>query len=303
MKVLCITDRIGMCPSYRARVLPFVPLLKEAGVIVDVRLMGKVGIAEAKKYDVVWVRRGLIASFVQGLGKIPTVFDFDDAVYCESPLSGPTALPAFADMVRASRVVLAGNRYLMGMAKKHGASNVKLLRTGVDVKRYPQADDARALVWTGSSSTLPFLEEIQGALQGQKVRIICDRFPSWNVQTEQVRWSSITETRLQGIGLAPLPDTVYTRGKCAFKIVQYMAAGLPVVASGPGGNQELFEEYGVRGYHVEHTEDGFRGGLDRLLRDHSLRVSFGRENRHIASLKLDVKVLKDTLLEAFREVT
>lgn len=302
MKVLCITDRIGMCPSYRARVLPFIPLLKAANVIVDIRLVGKVGIVDAKKYDVVWVHRALIPTFVQGLGKVPVVFDFDDAVYCTSPISGPSQLPAFSDMMRVCRGVLAGNRYLFWMAKKHGAMGVRLLRTGVDISRYEQAKDEQMLVWTGSNSTLPFLEEIQGALHGHKVRIICDRFPSWRIQSEDVRWTPTTEVQLNGIGLAPQPDTVYTKGKCGFKIAQYMAAGLPVIASGPGSNEELFSELGCRGYHVEHTVEGFKEGIERLLADPVLRVQFGRENRHIATTKLDIRVLSETLLTAFREV-
>lgn len=275
--------------------MAYKPLLEDRGIQVTFRRGTRYRPIDTSGFDVVWLRRlTLEASVLAGI-KLPLVFDFDDALY------GAT----FTDTVRCASVVLAGSQRLAEEAHNAGAKNIEILRTGVDVSSYPMAshDYEPLCVWTGSSSTLPFLEAIATDLtrQGVRVRVICDRFPV-GLASENVAWNPVSERdALQGtsLGLAPLPDTRYTRGKCAFKVVQYMAAGLPVVATGIGANQEMFSVFGCQGRCVPENRDVVGATLE-LLRDAQRMKSLGESNRAIAQRHFDLSVLFPRLLGALQ---
>ncbi len=188
------------------------------------------------------------------------IYDFDDAVMygTEAPeYGGASHFWAFRRTVRMADMVVAGNSYLAEHAKRFN-NRVKILPTGLDIGEYKNCraekkDDKVRLVWIGSKATLNYLAEIKPALEeiGMRfnniaLRIICDDFfDLQNMQVEKRIWSKETEIPAlleSTIGLAPLPDDRFTRGKCGFKILQYGAAGLPVVTSPVGTNAEYVQD-------------------------------------------------------------
>jgi len=223
------------------------------------------------------------------------IYDFDDAIMYDDnrpDKSSPKRLRDFRRTVGLADRVIAGNEYLAEHAQKFNP-NVSILPTGLDpasykVKTEPNNDGKIRLVWIGSKTTLPYLEEIKPALEkiGSSIgnlvlRIICDEFFDLrNMEVEKCLWTSQTEIDdlvSSDIGLAPLPDNRFTRGKCGFKILQYAAAGLPIVASPVGVNAELVQD-GVNGFHAEILEDWIEK-ISALVINESTRIQMGREAR------------------------
>ena len=149
-------------------------------------------------------------------------------------------------------VVAAGNDVIAGVAGA-SARALSILPTSIDTAAYQAttatAADAPTVVWIGSPENLVYLEMIRPALvrlttryKTLKLRVICSRFPDWSdVNIERIAWSTATEARSLAaahIGVMPLTDDEWARGKCAFKLLQYMAAALPCVASPVGANTE-----------------------------------------------------------------
>src|SRR5581483_8059595 len=153
--------------------------------------------------------------------------------------------------------VVAGNEYLASLFRAAGCANIIVLPTVVDpshyrVKSHAPTDSPR-VVWIGSHSTLPYLREIYPALSEAKRQVpgltlltIADQtLTDAPLPVEHVPWSEQAEADALcrgDIGIAPTPANRWTLGKCGFKIVQYMAAGLPVIASPVGANAELVRE-------------------------------------------------------------
>jgi glycosyltransferase involved in cell wall biosynthesis len=173
----------------------------------------------------------------------------------------------------------------------------------VDTK--PKNGGKIRLVWIGSKSTLKYLAEIKPALEeiGSRfdnaiLRIICDDFfDLQNMEVEKHQWSEETQVidlATSDFGLAPLPDNRFTRGKCGFKILQYAAAELPVIASPVGVNAEYVCD-GVTGFHAINTSQ-WVDKISELIENAELRKRMGREGR--AKVKnFDIDVLGKRLLD------
>jgi glycosyltransferase involved in cell wall biosynthesis len=294
VKVLALTDAVGNCASYRARLLPFLPLLEREGIQVEVHRRMP---SSVKGFDLVWLRRALLTEDAREFLKaLPIVYDFDDATYIAARQIGRSLLPP--------HTVLAGSETLGLEAQRAGAKRVKVLRTGVQVEDYSVRKPSvpPVLVWTGSASTLGYLALIEEPLKralketGARLRVVCDHSPNWSLPTEHRPWSPEDQApALAGaaLGLAPLPDTRSAQGKCGFKIVQYMAAGLPVVASAVGANKELMSR-GVQGVCVPTLESFYEAILTTLAEP------WTGANRKLAE-SLDVAVLFRTLHQTFLE--
>jgi hypothetical protein len=152
------------------------------------------------------------------------------------------------------------------------------------------------LVWIGSSSTLrclesgrPVLEHIGRNVEQTRLKVICDRFPDFeNLAVERTRWSSARESqelRDSDIGISWLADDLWSRGKCGLKILQYMAAGLPVVASPVGVHTEILGNSGF----LPDSPKAWTSTVDRLARDPALREQLGREGRSRIQRRFDVE--------------
>ncbi len=140
------------------------------------------------------------------------------------------------------------------------------------------------IAWIGSPENLTYLEMIRPALGRLTVRhpeiklkVICSRFPNWpEINVERDVWSEATEAASLAaaqIGVMPLTDDAWSRGKCAFKLLQYMAASLPCVASPVGANTEAVID-GFNGFHATGDLDWERS-LERLIISAPLRARLG----------------------------
>jgi glycosyltransferase involved in cell wall biosynthesis len=227
-----------------------------------------------------------------------SVFDVDDAIYVRKPrnLGDPPDESAwrkqkFAATCRWVDAVAAGNDVLAGVARAT-AKQIVVLPTSIDAACYETtfagAAEAPTIAWIGSPENLIYLDMIRPALARLtkryptlKMRVICSEFPDWNdVNVEGVPWSTATEAHsLAGahIGVMPLTDDAWSRGKCAFKLLQYMAAALPCVASPVGANTEAVLD-GVNGFHARDVDEWERS-VEKLIASPELRASFGAKGR------------------------
>ncbi len=167
-----------------------------------------------------------------------------------------------------------------------------ILPTSVDAEKYDQdvekPQTSLDMVWIGSNATkkhlltvLPALEEATESVPTLRLKIIAD----FNLETDKlvvvpVRWSETREAKdlaSAHIGIAPLPDNSYTRGKCALKVIQYMAASLPVISSPTGVNKDIVEN-GVTGILAD-DKQGWVDAIKKLAGDNKLRSSMGKAGR------------------------
>ena len=309
MRLLALVNSVDhVCSRYR--VAAFQSHFADAGHQLQISAWSRKWLGplwmqnQLRNADVVIVQHRLLAAWellvVRGATK-RLIFDFDDAVflrdsYADSGLVSAKRQRGFRRMVRAADLIVAGNDFLAERTATVGGSNrVRIVPTCVEPDRYPialheHAEKVVRLVWIGSSSTLQGLErttelwnEIGRRCPGVMLRLICDaNLPLTQLPVEFCPWSEPTETTdLAGadIGISWLPDDDWSRGKCGLKIVQYMAAGLPVVANAVG----------VQGVMVRHGETGFLAetpqewcaAISRLAIDPALRRRMGLAGRRI----------------------
>lgn len=246
---------------------------------------------------------------------IPMIFDVDDAIYL-----GPTGAPsrarekAFRDALRVADHYIAGNQHLAEVGGVPDKTTV--IPTVIDTDRYVpparRAEGGPVIGWMGTMTNLsrlervvPALERVLRELPDARVRIVsnADFAPLRGVdRVEQIRWSAATEIELLqsfDIGLMPLEDSAVTRGKCAFKMIQYMAVGAPVVVSAVGANVEVIGDHAL-GYAL----DGFdwTDALLALARDPDLRARMGAVGRERAVASYSVRGVLPEYLRIFRSL-
>jgi glycosyltransferase involved in cell wall biosynthesis len=256
----------------------------------------------ARQADAVVVQRKLPARWQRSLLRRVSKylhFDFDDAIfgrdsYAARGFHSTRRLRRFAGICRAADAVIAGNGYLRDAAARWtAAGRVHVVPTCVEPGQYPLARHERGrdivqLVWLGSSSTLRGLEAIRSLLEqlgqgvtGLRLKLVCDRFFQLeHLPVEAVRWTETgeaAELASADIGISWMPDDDWSRGKCGLKVLQYMAAGLPVVANPVGVHCEMVR-HGESGYLAE-TATQWKEAIGRLAGDPGLRRRMGATGR------------------------
>jgi glycosyltransferase involved in cell wall biosynthesis len=288
--------------SFLYRVEPYLPTLARNGIRARVEVLPKdirarrQLLKRSAEFDGVFLHRKVLslhdALCLRHYARA-IVYDLDDAVMYKSNgsrrlLSG--RFRRFRRTVKAADLVLVGNQYLAEHAQRFNRKTV-VLPTGVDTRMYGHDTPARTdgkirLVWIGSRSTLVHVEAIKPALEqiGRRhrstlLRLIADSFFDLeNMPVEKCVWSKEGHAgplRTTDIGLAPLSNDAFTRGKCAFKILQYYACGLPVVASPVGVNASYVEDK-VTGFWAE-TQEQWIERIGQLVDDPLLRRRMGQK--------------------------
>jgi len=314
-RLLVLTRDRGGAP-FRQRIEPYLPLLAERRIEAEVVELAAGARARwgqfrpACQFDGVLLHRKTLTAWdALALGDAPPlIYDFDDAVMYQarSPEAPhPGRERRFYRTVARSELAIAGSPNLETHASLAGAARVEVIPTGLETGAFQPKEGGRSpehvrLVWIGSASTLrqlttlgPVFEAVGRHVPGAVLRVIADaRLQVPGLEVENVPWSLEAEARLLAeadIGIAPLPDTPYTRGKCGFKVLQYMAAGLPVVASPVGVNAEYVQP-DVTGLHATTAEE-WTAAVERLAADPALRERMGQAGRRRVEKEFDFSVL------------
>jgi len=252
---------------------------------------------------------------------VPFVADYDDAVFHRYDLH--KLLPVrwvlskkIDRVMRHAGLVTAGNNYLIDRAYMAGAGYVKYVPTVVNMDTYQAGpmsseNEAPTVGWIGTPETWKVFgaglyDTIEETLQAHNARfrsvggrLVAEargtlEFSPWTEQTE------VTQLRNFDIGVMPLSDSPWARGKCGYKLIQYMACGVPVVASPVGVNSDIVE-HGVNGF-LATTEIEWREAITTLLRDRELRLRMGQAGRKKVEAQYSLQVWGPRVANLLREV-
>jgi len=265
-----------------------------------------------RRYDLIWVEYEVfpwmpywIERLFLNVG-VPYVVEYDDAIfhrYDSHAREGVRLLLGgkIDALMRCSKTVIVGNDYLADRALRADASCVEQIPTAIDLDRYTpveKPDKGDFVVgWIGSPITAPYLKMLMPALMRLaetgplKLLVVGAEAPRLDgIDCVSVPWSEESEA-IQinnfDVGVMPLPDDPWERGKCGYKLIQYMACAKPVVASPVGINASIVEP-GINGF-LAISIDDWVSALQRLRGDKDLRSAMGRAGRH--------KVIKDYCIQ------
>lgn len=292
--------------------------------LAQLLLNRKKELKQFKNFDMVWILRSLSPlenpNFLKRITRknIPIIFEMDDAIYLgEKANRLRTKLTRSWNHVEKyisnANAVIVGNTELEAWSLQYN-KHAFVIPTGLDVASYKlkttDDSDLFTIGWIGSESTAPNLDLVIPAInkfaKDKKIRVIFIGLGNYstklkfndNIEFINLEWSEeIQHNYLQkfDIGIAPLYNTPFNRGKCAYKVIQYMATGIPTVASPVGVQTELFSSKEI-GFNAESEEEWIRiFGL--LLNDKKLRLKLGRNSREIAENTFDVDVLANKIAE------
>lgn len=282
----------------------------------------------AHEFDLIIIQREAFMTgstyFERALCKIgiPVVFDFDDAIWLLDVSEGNRNLSWLKDPRKTDRIigqvdhVIAGNAFLAQYAKQFNKS-VEVIPTVIDTEKYRPVVSGEhtgpiVIGWTGSRTTIGHLQasvdvlkDVQGKYGDRvEIRVISDRsLEEPGLKVVNLPWRSASEVddlAELDIGIMPLPDTDWSRGKCGFKGLQYMAMGKSVVLQDIGVNKEIVQ-HGVNGLLASSRED-WMNRLEDLINDHDLRTRLGTAARKTIEEKWSVIAWRDRYLQLFNKL-
>lgn len=326
-RVLFVLEALAT-PSSRLRGLSHVPALRDAGFDVDVIEVPKSPLARSDRfaslpqYDAAVIQKKLLQwwdLWLLARKARRLVYDFDDAVTV-APFGAsedPRRATRFAQTIARCDAVVAGNEDLARYASGH--PNLRVIPTGVDPATYrakaPTVADGRSAAvvigWIGTQGNMKYLRMMAPAFeviakQGVRatLRVVSDASPEpAAIPVECVPWQLDREANdLAGfdIGVMPLDDTAWSRGKCGFKLLQYMAAGLPAIASPVGVNRSIIRnaENGL----LAATPKEWGDALIRLIQNPVWRARLGKSARHTVETKYSLARCSEDMVALLREV-
>ena len=283
-------------------------------------------LSKLTNYDVIYLHReaallgpAVFERLIHRSG-VPIVFDFDDAIFLsyKSPSNGYLSYLKFAGKTktncRLAAHVMVGNPYLAEYARQFN-QNVSIIPTTIDTDKYKPVnieDSSGPLVigWTGSHSTVQHLDTLRSALaklaQRESIRLRVIGTPNYQiegVEFETIMWRSETEVEdlsAVDIGIMPLPDDNWARGKCGAKALQFMAMGIPTVCSPVGVNTDIIQdnENGL----IANSEDEWIEKLSLLIRSRELRARLGKAGRQTIEQRFSAAVQAPRVHEVLESV-
>jgi len=283
-------------------------------------------LSKLTNYDVIYLHReaallgpAVFERLIHRSG-VPIVFDFDDAIFLsyKSPSNGYLSYLKFAGKTktncRLAAHVMVGNPYLAEYARQFN-QNVSIIPTTIDTDKYKPVnieDSSGPVVigWTGSHSTVQHLDTLRSALaklaQRESIRLRVIGTPNYQiegVEFETIMWRSETEVEdlsAVDIGIMPLPDDNWARGKCGAKALQFMAMGIPTVCSPVGVNTDIIQdnENGL----IANSEDEWIEKLSLLIRSRELRARLGKAGRQTIEQRFSAAVQAPRVYEVLESV-
>lgn len=279
----------------------------------------------AHQFDLVWIEKEALPWFPAWferwlLHRAPYVLDFDDAIFHTYDQHRSVWVRRVYGrridrLIAGAHLVTAGNRYLADRAAAAGAKRLEVIPTVVDLTRYASKQTYTVatkprIVWIGSPSTVQYLQKLAVPLcalakrQSFSLRMIGGgTFAMPGVDVEMMAWSADTEASAISecdVGIMPLQDTPWEQGKCAYKLIQYMACGLPTVASPIGANRDVVIE-GETGFFAD-TANAWVEKMELLLGDAALRQRLGQAGRARVETEYCLQQAAPRLVRLFTEV-
>ncbi len=271
--------------GFRERIGSYFDTMAVRGIVPTVEVPSQCPIKRARqyakmdRYDVVLLHKKCLTLFEAVFfspRRAKVIFSYDDAImFNQDGNPTRTHVRRFRRSVQRADTILVGSSYLAQQATAYH-DHIQILPLGLNTERYGSTpsrcrDGKVRLVWVGSPVTLsyldqlrPIMRELAGQYSNLVLRLVCEEFLDMEgVEIEKIRWTPETRYRALAeadIGLAPLPDNPFTRGKCTFKVLEYSASGLPVIASPVGTN-------------VDHVKDGITGYLAETPRQWTEKIS------------------------------
>lgn len=282
--------------------------------------------------DLIYIQKKIFPPFFFSVIRIlnnKLIFDFDDAIFACPTSVDPYLFNAecnekkLGNVLKKCRHIVTGNSYLSQFAKKYN-SHITIVPTPVDHELFspvlPKTADASlerkggkvVLGWVGKSENLVYLDLVKEALQEISnirqnliiLKIVCDQpyfikgvdvlNQPWDIKNE------VDNLRSIDIGLMPLIDDEWSRGKCSFKAIQFMCLGIPVVISPVGTNKEIVS-HGINGYFAN-TKEEWTKRLLNLIDDEKTRREFGLAGREFVIAKHTYEVTTPILVKVLRGV-
>lgn len=304
MNLLIITNNPDR-GSFRDRLSGYFDIMASRGIVPTVMVPSKSPVQRARqyrqmdRYDAVLLHKKCL-TFLEAMSFKPrrakVIYNYDDAVmFNQDGIPTRTHVKRFRRSLDRADTVLVGSSYLAQQAAPYHP-NIKILPLGLNTAKYGDSstreeDGKVRLVWVGRPVTLGYIEQLRPVIRqlAEKypnlvLRLVCEEFIDIEgVTIEKVHWTP--ENRYHtlaeaDIGLAPLPDNPFTRGKCTFKVLEYSASGLPVVASPVGTNVDHVKD-GTTGY-LATTPEQWLEKLGLLLDAPDKRRDMGRRGRQVA---------------------
>lgn len=259
-------------------------------------------LVKTNQFQLLWIEKELFPwlppwaeVFLQHIG-CKYVVDYDDPLFHNYDQNANYFIRKFMgekidSVMKHAAVVIAGNDYIRARAQQVGATRIELLPTAIDLTRYQVAPTRQAtpitIGWIGSPKTMQYLRVVQEAItevsKARRIRMILvgsGPVDMGNIPIDIREWTEQSEVQqIQDfdIGIMPLVDQPQERGKCGYKLIQYMACGRPVVASPVGVNKKLVE-HGINGFHASSTQEWITT-LSRLCDSSNLRKKMGQAGR------------------------
>ena len=282
----------------------------------------------ANKYDIVFVQREAFMTYSTyfeyrfSKSKAKLVFDFDDSIWLLDTSEANKiwqwmkSAKKTGRIISLSHLVFAGNNYLADYAKPFN-KNIKIIPTTIDTKLFQRTTEYLnkeriCIGWSGSHTTikhfeaaLPFLKKLKEKY-GNKVYFKVMGDPDYineELGITGILWSSNTEVKILesfDIGIMPLPNDEWVKGKCGLKGLSYMSLEVPTIMSAAGVNTEIITD-GLNGYLADSDEEWIEK-LSRLIDSYELRRKFGLAGRKTVEEKYSFEAQKNNYLDSFNEL-
>lgn len=250
-----------------------------------------------------------LAEWMLKLLGIQYIVDYDDAIFHNYDQSANPIIKNFlgnkiANVMRFSGTVVAGNHYLADYAQQSGAPNIEIIPTVIDLNRYPMKEDQErskfVVGWIGTKSTFEkhfllcksWIQKLQQIDPNIVFHIVgINQYDGFGKNVKFIPWSEkseVAEILKMDVGIMPLQDSLWEKGKCAYKLIQYAACGIPGIASDVGMNREVtvHEETGL----LISGPDEWMSAVLRMKNDHTLRKRMGLQARALVEEQYSLQV-------------
>lgn len=278
------------------------------------------------RYDLLWIQQEVfpwVPFFFEWIvmkTSTPYIVDYDDPFFHRYDLHHSSIVRCMLRqkidrVMQGASLVVAGNKYIAGRAQNARSKRVEIIPTVIDLNRYPQVvapqkKDFFTIGWIGSPSTTQYLKDIHSSLrnfcQNKHVKVVIigagdlkmDGVPieckPWSEQTE------VEEIQKFDVGIMPLKDTPWERGKCGFKLIQYMACSRATIGSPIGVNEEIIA-HGVDGFYAR-TPEEWINSLTALMNNDALCQKMGKMGRKKVEDKYCLQKTAPVLAQLLSEI-